>query len=162
MHGEAGAPEPRAEQCRARQTPRSWSTRCCEVRWPQSGRREPAADRGRAATPTSATAVSSSRRAASSAPGSLRTIPTGADDRVGATVGQRFDAQWREDVELQPIGTASLHVAAQRHQREYEPVQVVVDVEVAGKARAREPRLVPSTVITLRRDEIGDAPIKRR
>ena len=52
----------------------------------------------------------------------------GTDDRVGHRV-------------------ASVYVAAERADGEGQPVQVVVDVEVAGEAGAGEPRLVPGAVV---------------
>ena len=52
------------------------------------------------ATPTSATAVCSSSRAASLAPERARALTTGADDRVRASEGERLNAQRCEDLEL--------------------------------------------------------------
>src|SRR5579875_3987736 len=46
--------------------------------------------------------------------------------------------------------TTPVHEAPQRADREDQPVQVVVDVEVAGEAGAGEPRLVPGAVRSLR------------
>jgi hypothetical protein len=50
----------------------------------------------------------------------------------------------------------SFHVTAEGHEWEDEPVEVVIDIEVAGKARTGEPRLLPGTVFTLGLYEIGD------
>src|SRR5919197_1160360 len=62
-----------------------------------------------------------------------------------------------------PIGSvSSLIVAgppAEGHQREVEPVEVVVDVEVAGKSGAGVFGLVPASVLALRPDEPRDPPL---
>ena len=57
-----------------------------------------------------------------------------------------------------PPGRASRrprHVAAERGDREHEPVEVVVDVEVAGEAGAGEVLLVPAAVGALGVDQLG-------
>ena len=57
---------------------------------------------------------------------------------------------------------AGPHVAAERADREDQPVEVVVDVEVAGEAGAGELRLVPGAVGALGVDQPADAALDRR
>src|SRR5262245_23249114 len=56
----------------------------------------------------------------------------------------------------------ALRVAAERRQREDEPVEVVADVEVAREARARELGLVPVAVLALGARQPGDGALDGR
>ena len=114
-----------------------------EVPRAQLGARPPA-------TPTSATAVFWSRFAASSAPARrARSRPAPMITSAPPTAKASTRSAVRT---LRSAVGFSVHEAPQGRDREHEPVQVVVDVEVAGKAGSREPWLVPRAVRALGRD----------
>ena len=97
---EAGASKLGAEKRRAGKMARGASTRCCAAHC--AIMRSPGTSSGASApaTPTSATAVCSSRRAASFAPERRRAISARADDGVGTAEGEGLDPQGRKDLEL--------------------------------------------------------------
>src|ERR1039458_4019436 len=111
-----------------------------------SGERPPA-------TPAGATAFFSSRFAASSAP--ARGARAGRAPMM-TSAPPTAKASTRSAVRtLRSAVGFSVHETPQGRDREHEPVQVVVDVEVAGKAGSGVPRLVPRAVFALGRDEVS-------
>src|ERR1700728_288598 len=105
-------------------------------------------------TPATATAMSPSKpRCRPGARSALsRPIPESATAPPTAYPSMRNAASTRSSAMGHPP-----HVAAEGAHREHHPVEVVVDVEVAGEPGPRVPGLVPGAVGTLGVDQVADA-----
>ena len=111
------------------------------------------------ATPTSATAVSASSFAASSAP--ARRARSGPAPMMTSAPPTAKASTRRAVRTLSSAVGFSVHEAPQGRHREHEPVQVIVDVEVARESGPGEPRLVPRAVFALGCDEERHAALSR-